>query len=148
MVASDPGGPLVVLPGLFIPEEEIEETFMASPGPGGQNVNRVATAVRLHFDVRRSPSLAPAIKARLERLAGRRLRADGVLVVRAHTHRTREQNRREARRRLVDLIRKAATPPAKRHPTRPTASSRRARLTAKKVRGRLKQERRRRDQED
>jgi len=123
---------------IAIDEREIEESFVRSTGPGGQNVNKLATAVQLRFDVRHSPSLLPAIRARLERLAGRRLTNDGVLLITAQRHRTQERNRQEARERLVDLIRRAAEPPKPRHATRPTVASKRRRLDTKTRRSRLK----------
>ena len=123
---------------ISLDEREIEENFVRSTGPGGQNVNKLSTAVQLRFDVRRSPSLLPAVRARLERLAGRRLTTEGVLIITAQRHRTQERNRQEARERLVDLIRRAAEPPKPRHPTRPTLGSKRRRLEGKTRRSRLK----------
>jgi len=123
---------------IAIDEREIEESFVRSTGPGGQNVNKLATAVQLRFDVRHSPSLLPAVRARLERLAGRRLTNDGVLLITAQRHRTQERNRQEARERLVDLIRRAAEPPKPRHASRPTVASKRRRLDTKTRRSRLK----------
>jgi ribosome-associated protein len=123
---------------IAIDEREIEESFVRSTGPGGQNVNKLATAVQLRFDVRHSPSLLPAVRARLEQLAGRRLTNDGVLLITAQRHRTQERNRQEARERLVDLIRRAAEPPKPRHATRPTVASKRRRLDTKTRRSRLK----------
>ena len=127
---------------IALEEREIEESFLRSPGPGGQNVNKLETAVQLRFDVRRSPSLPEPVRRRLERLAGRRLTGEGVLVLTAHRHRTRERNRADALERLVELIGKAAVPPVPRRPTRPTVASKRRRLEAKKRRGRNKQLRR------
>lgn len=123
---------------IAIDERELEESFVRSTGPGGQNVNKLATAVQLRFDVRHSPSLLPAVRARLERLAGRRLTTEGVLLITAQRHRTQERNRQEARERLFDLIRRAAEPPKPRHATRPTMASKRRRLDTKTRRSRLK----------
>jgi len=127
---------------IALEEREIEESFLRSPGPGGQNVNKLETAVQLRFDVRHSPSLPEPVRRRLERLAGRRLTGEGILVLTAHRHRTRERNRADALERLIELIRKATVPPVPRRPTRPTVASKRRRLEAKKRRGRNKQLRR------
>jgi len=127
---------------IAIDETELEESFVLASGPGGQNVNKVATAVQLRFDVRRSPSLPPAVRARLERLAGRRLTREGVLVITARRHRSQERNRDDARARLVELIRRAAVPPTPRRPTRPSAGARERRLESKGKRAELKRQRR------
>jgi ribosome-associated protein len=117
------------------------EEFVRSSGPGGQNVNKVATAVQLRFDVAGSRSLPQAVKARLATLAGRRLSADGILVIDARRHRTQERNRADARERLVELIARAAIPVVKRVPTRPTLASKRRRIEGKKRRSAIKRER-------
>jgi ribosome-associated protein len=122
---------------IAIDEREIEESFIRASGPGGQNVNKLATAVQLRFDVARS-ALPPEVRARLVRLAGRRLTGEGVLVITAQRHRTQARNRDDARDRLVDLIRRAAVAPTPRRPTRPPASVRRKRLDSKKRRAGLK----------
>jgi ribosome-associated protein len=123
---------------IALDDRELEESFVRAAGPGGQNVNKLATAVQLRFDVRRSAALPPAVRARLERLAGRRLTTEGVLVITAQRHRTQERNREDARARLVELIRRAAVPPVLRRPTKPTAASRKRRLESKQRRAKLK----------
>jgi ribosome-associated protein len=128
--------------GIAIDETEIAESFIHASGAGGQNVNKVATAVQLRFDVRRSPSLPDAVRARLERLAGRRLTRDGVLVITAQRHRTQGRNREDALARLVELVRRAAVPPVPRRPTRPSAAEKRRRLESKLRRGVTKRLRR------
>jgi ribosome-associated protein len=121
-----------------IDESEIQYDFIRSSGPGGQNVNKVATAVQLRFDVRNSPSLPEDVKARLVKLAGARMTADGVLVIEAKRYRSQEHNRLDALDRLRTLIEKAALPPKPRKPTRPTVSSRAARRAAKESRSETK----------
>jgi len=123
---------------ISIDEEEIAESFIRSSGPGGQNVNKLATAVQLRFDVRHSPSLPDEVRARLERLAGRKLTRDGVLVITAQRHRTQDRNRDDALERLVGLIRAAAVRPTPRRPTRPTLGSKIRRLEGKKRRSGIK----------
>jgi ribosome-associated protein len=123
---------------ISIDENEIVENFVRASGPGGQNVNKLSTAVQLRFDVRHSPSLPADVAARLGRLAGARLTRDGVLVITAQRHRTQLRNRQDALDRLIDLIRRAATPPVPRRPTRPTAASRERRIEGKKRRAKTK----------
>lgn len=127
-----------VTPTIALDAAEIEESFIRSPGPGGQNVNKVASAVQLRFDARRSQSLPEAVKQRLERLAGRRLSGEGVIVITARRHRSQDRNRAEALERLIELIRRAAAPPAPRRATRPTAASKVRRIEAKLRRGAVK----------
>ena len=127
---------------ISIDESELSESFVRSSGPGGQNVNKLSTAVQLRFDVRHSPSLPNDVAVRLIRIAGRRLTKDGVLVISAQRHRTQERNRADARERLVEMIRQAATPPVPRRPTKPPRASRRERLESKKRRSGIKRLRR------
>jgi len=123
---------------ISIDESELSESFVRSSGPGGQNVNKLSTAVQLRFDVRHSPSLPNEVAVRLSRLAGRRLTKDGVLVITAQRHRTQERNRADAREKLVEMIREAATLPVPRRPTKPPRASRRQRLESKKRRSGIK----------
>jgi ribosome-associated protein len=127
-----------VTPSISIAERELEEHFIRASGPGGQNVNKLASAVQLRFDVRRSPSLPEQVRARLEGLAGKRLTREGVLVIHAERHRTQERNRQDARARLIELIRRAAVAPRPRRATKPSAGSRERRLDSKKRRATIK----------
>ena len=125
-----------------IDESEIEESFVRSSGPGGQNVNKVSSAVQLRFDARNSPSLPDDVRRRLERLAGKRLTNDGVIVLIAQTHRSQERNRAEALQRLVELIRAATVKPKPRTATKPTFASKKRRLESKSRRSKIKSGRR------
>src|SRR5215472_6352667 len=127
-----------ITPSISIAERELEEHFIRAPGPGGQNVNKLASAVELRFDVRGSPSLPDDVRARLETLAGSRLTQEGVLVFFAQEHRSQEMNRQAARQRLLDLFREAAVRPKARRPTRPTLASRLKRLEGKTRRSAIK----------
>jgi ribosome-associated protein len=127
-----------VADGLSLDENELEFSFIRASGPGGQNVNKVSSAVQMRFDARRSPSLSNDVSVRLQKLAGSRLTQDGVIVITAARHRTQERNRADAIERLVELIRKAAIAPVKRRPTRPTKASKQRRLEAKTQRGGVK----------
>ena len=123
---------------LLIDESEIVESFVRSSGPGGQNVNKVASAVQLRFDAGASPSLPPAVKERLRRVAGRKMTEAGVIVITANRFRTQERNRADALERLVSLIAQATHAPKPRRPTRPTLASKRRRLDTKRRRAEVK----------
>jgi ribosome-associated protein len=123
--------PLRVNAQLAIPDDEVSVSFVRSSGPGGQNVNKVATAVQLRFDLAGSRALSPEVKTRLRALAGRRVSADGALLIVARNHRSQGENRREAGERLTDLIRRSLAPPKARRPTAPTRAARERRLEGK-----------------
>lgn len=129
---------LEITPDLTIADWELTESFTRASGPGGQNVNKVSTAVELRFEAARSPHLSEAVKKRLKRLAGRRWTLEGAIVIRAEEARSQARNRAIARERLAELIRKALIAPKRRIATRPTLGSQKRRLKAKKVRGEVK----------
>jgi len=134
-------GDLMAAPGIAVSESELVERFVLASGPGGQNVNKVASAVELRFDVARSPSLSDEVKQRLRALAGRRLSKEGVLVLRGSRFRDQSRNRDDVRARLADLIARASVAPKRRKATKPTRAARERRLTDKKARSQLKQAR-------
>jgi ribosome-associated protein len=122
---------LAVAAGVEIPDHELSVSFLRASGPGGQHVNKVATAVQLRYDLEHSQVLSDAAKLRLRRLSGRRLTAEGAILILARNHRSQERNRREAEERLADLIRRALAAPKARRPTKPTRAARERRLEQK-----------------
>lgn len=130
-----------ITPSIAIDESEIEEHFIRAPGPGGQKVNKTASAVQLRFDARKSPALSDAVLRRLKPLAGRRMTRDGVIVITANRFRAQERNRRDALDRLLALIREALVPPKRRRPTRPSLAANERRLQNKRQHGELKKRR-------
>jgi ribosome-associated protein len=132
---------IAVTDAIAIDERELEERFILASGPGGQNVNKTSSAVQLRFDARGSPNLPNEVSVRLQRLAGNRLTADGVIVITAARFSSQDRNRADARERLVDLLRRASVRPVVRRPTRPTVASKRKRLDAKLRRGEVKTKR-------
>jgi len=132
---------LYITPNISIDEREISEEFVRASGPGGQNVNKVATAVKLRFDVLRSPSLPDEVRRRLIRLAGRKMTRKGELIIDARRFRTQEKNRKDAIDRLIGLVRKAVYKPKPRFKTKPTLASRERRMETKHKRSGIKQAR-------
>jgi ribosome-associated protein len=133
--------PIQITPEIAIDESELAESFVLSTGPGGQNVNKLATAVQLRFDVAHSSSLPEGVRARLTRLAGSRLTKEGVLVITAREFRSQERNREAARMRLIELIRRASVEPKPRKKTRPPRAAKERRLESKAMRAKLKRNR-------
>ncbi|MBC8478277.1 aminoacyl-tRNA hydrolase [bacterium] len=138
----------MVTESILIPYRELHFSFVRSSGPGGQNVNKLATACQLRFDLRNSPSLTEEMRERLYRIARNRINREGILVIDARRFRTQEGNRQDALQRLLKLLQRASRPPVRRVPTRPPAASVRLRLQLKKQRGEIKQGRRRIDSDE
>jgi ribosome-associated protein len=132
---------LRVTDAIALDESELEERFVLSSGPGGQNVNKVASAVELRFDAGRSPALSDDLRVRLKTLAGRRMTKDGVLVLQGNRFRDQQRNREDVRARLIDLIARAAFVPKRRKPTKPSRAAKEKRLDEKKLHSRLKRAR-------
>jgi len=138
---------VVLSPSLSVPERALEETFVRSSGPGGQNVNKVSTAVELRFNLAAS-GLPSGVRTRAAALAGRRLTLDGVIIIHAHQFRTQEQNRQAARTRLAELLGKALKKPKRRRPTKPSAIAKETRLVSKHKRSEVKRGRGRKAEDD
>lgn len=139
---------VAVTPTVELPDDAIAVRFIRAGGPGGQNVNKVATAVQLRLDLPACPGLSEAVRERLATLAGRRLTDEGILVITAQRFRTQEQNRRDAFERLIDLVRRALIEPKRRKATRPTRASRERRLQSKQQHGNVKRLRRKVSESD
>jgi len=129
---------IIISPSIQLDESEIQFDFIRSTGPGGQNVNKVATAVQLRFDVANSPSLSAEVKLRLAKIAGKRMTENGILIIEAKRYRTQEENRLDALDRFMVMLQQASHPPKPRRPTHPSQAAREARLRAKHQRSRIK----------
>jgi ribosome-associated protein len=131
-----------VTDSIRLPENEIQLDFIRASGPGGQNINKVSSAVQLRFDAARSSALSEAVRSRLKKISGHRMTADGILIIKAQRHRTQDRNREDAVARLVALIRQAAEKPRPRRPTKPSRAAKQKRLSSKRHRGETKRRRR------